>query len=181
MAKTWREVNAIYQIYPRSFKDSTGNGVGDLRGITEKLSYLSGTLGVEAIWLSPFYPSPMVDYGYDVANYCDVDPTYGSLDDFRGLLSEAHHNNLKVMIDLVPNHTSDQHQWFAESRSSIDNSKRDYYVWRDAKPDGSPPNNWLSMSGGSSWQLDEMTGQYYLHTFMMQQPDLNWENPELRE
>ncbi len=181
--KRWQNVNALYQIYPRSFYDASGDGIGDLNGITAKLGYLKGdekSLGIDAIWISPFYPSPMADFGYDIADYCDVDPIFGTLDDFRSLLVEAHRNDIKVMVDYVPNHTSNQHQWFIESRSSRENSKRNYYVWKDAKPDGSPPNNWLSTFGGSAWEWDEATQQYYLHSFLKEQPDLNWDNPEVR-
>ncbi len=179
----WAHVNGFYQIYPRSFKDSNGDGVGDLRGIIEKLDYIKGgpnALGIDAIWLSPFYPSPMADFGYDIKDYYDVDPMFGTLDDFRELLTEAHRRGIKVMIDLVPNHTSDEHGWFKASRSSRDNEKRDWYVWRDGRADGSPPNNWLSVFGGSAWTRDEATGQYYLHSFLAKQPDLNWDNPEVR-
>lgn len=181
--KTWKEVNAIYQIYPRSFQDSNGDGVGDLQGIIQRLPYLKGepnSLGVDAVWFSPFFPSPMADFGYDVSNYCDIDPLFGTLDDFKELIAQAHERAVKVMIDFVPNHSSDQHPWFKISRSSRDNDKRDYYVWRDAKPDGSPPNNWLSIFGGSAWEWDEATGQYYLHTFLKEQPDWNWDNPDVR-
>lgn len=180
----WQNVNGIYQIYPRSFKDSNGDGVGDLQGIIQKLDYVKGgenSLGIDAVWLSPFFRSPMADFGYDISDYIDVDPLFGTLDDFKQLLDEAHRRQIKVMIDYVPNHTSDQHAWFKESRSSKDNAKRDWYVWRDAKPDGSPPNNWLSVFGGSAWQFDETTGQYYLHTFLTEQPDLNWDNPLVRK
>ena len=179
MTKRWRDIGSLYQIYPRSFQDTTGDGVGDLNGITARLNYLS-CLGIEAIWISPFFTSPMTDFGYDVANYRDVDPTFGAVDDFRRLIAEAHARNIKVMIDLVPCHTSDQHPWFVESRSSLDNPKRDYYVWKDPKPDDSPPNNWRSQSGGRAWTLDEKTGQYYLHSFLYTQPDLNWDNPAVR-
>ncbi len=182
--KTWANVNAIYQIYPRSFYDTNADGVGDLKGIIEKLDYLRGTptsLGVDAIWLSPFYPSPMADFGYDVSDYCDVHPLFGTLDDFRELLEQAHERGIKVMIDLVPNHTSDQHPWFQEALGDKKSPKRDYYVWRDPKPDGSPPNNWMSIFGGSMWTRDEMSGQYYMHSFLKEQPDLNWENPAVRE
>jgi len=180
MSKPWRDVNAMYQIYPRSFQDSNGDGVGDLRGVTQRLDYLSQTLGVEAIWLSPIFMSPKADWGYDVSDYCAIDPEYGTMADFKNLLLEAHKRDIKVMLDLVPNHTSDQHKWFQESRSSRDNPKRDWYVWRDPKPNGDPPNNWVSISGGGSWTLDETTGQYYLHSFTAVQPDLNWDNPEVR-
>jgi glycosidase len=177
----WWQTGVIYQIYPRSFKDTTGNGVGDLRGVIEKLDYLSDTLGVDAIWLSPFYPSPMADFGYDVADYTGVDPLFGDMETFDELLAQAHDRDLQVIIDLVPNHTSDRHAWFQESRASRDNPKRDWYVWREPKPDGSPPNNWLSVFGGPAWELDEATGQYYLHSFLKEQPDLNWRNPKVRE
>ena len=175
----WWKTAVIYQIYPRSFQDTTGNGVGDLRGITERLGYLSDTLGVDAIWISPFYPSPMADFGYDVSNYTDVNPLFGTLDDFDRLLVEAHRRGLKVIIDWVPNHSSDQHPWFIESRSSKTNPKRDWYVWRDSKPDGEMPNNWQSEFGGPAWTYDEGTDQWYLHSFLAEQPDLNWRNPEV--
>ncbi len=180
----WWQRGVVYQIYPRSFKDTTGNGVGDLQGVIEKLSYLNdGTphsLGVDAIWLSPFYPSPMADFGYDVSDYCDVDPLFGDLATFDRLVEEAHRRGIKVIIDWVPNHTSDQHPWFIESRSSRDNPRRDWYIWRDPRPDGSPPNNWGSFFGGPAWTFDERTGQYYLHQFVKEQPELNWRNPMVR-
>jgi alpha-glucosidase len=175
----WWKTAVVYQIYPRSFQDTTGNGIGDLNGITERLGYLSDTLGVDAIWISPFYRSPMADFGYDVADYTDVDPVFGTLDDFDRMLAEAHRLALRVIVDWVPNHSSDQHPWFAESRSSRTNPKRDWYVWADPKPDGSPPNNWLSVFGGSAWAFDETTGQSYLHSFLAEQPDLNWRNPDV--
>lgn len=175
MAKTWREVNAVYQIYPRSFKDTNDDGIGDLAGISQGLGYVSKVLGAEAIWISPFYPSPQTDCGYDISDYCSVDPIFGTMADFENLISAAHEQDLKVMLDLVPNHTSDQHPWFQQSRASRDNPKRDWYVWRDQ------PNNWLSVSGGSSWEFDPSTNQFYLHSFMNSQPDLNWENPAVRE
>lgn len=181
MDYSWWHRAVIYQIYPRSFKDTTGNGVGDLEGIIEKLDYLSDTLGVGALWISPFYPSPMKDFGYDVADYRGVDPLFGDLDTFDALIAEAHARGLKVIVDYVPNHSSDQHPWFQESRSSRDNPKRDWYVWRDPAPDGGPPNNWLSVFGGSAWEWDSKTEQYYLHTFLKEQPDLNWRNPEVQE
>ena len=177
----WWQTGVIYQIYPRSYKDTTGNGVGDLRGITEKLDYISDTLGADAIWLSPFYPSPMKDFGYDVADYVDIHPLFGSLDDFDKLVEQAHQRDIKVIIDWVPNHSSDQHDWFLESRSARDNPKRDWYVWADPKPDGSPPNNWIAVFGGPAWEWDEATGQYYLHSFLKEQPDINWRNPEVRQ
>jgi alpha-glucosidase len=179
----WQNVNGIYQIYPRSFKDSNGDGVGDLAGITEKLDYVKGkpdSLGVDAIWISPFYSSPMTDFGYDVSDYYSIDPLFGDLEDFKTLLEEAHAREIKVMVDYVPNHTSHEHPWFVASRSSRENEKRDWYVWHDPAPEGGPPNNWQSVFGGSAWQLDESTGQYYLHSFLTEQPDLNWDNSEVR-
>jgi alpha-glucosidase len=183
-SKPWRDVNAIYQIYPRSFQDSNGDGVGDLRGVINRLEYIHGhkdSLGIDAIWFSPIFTSPMADMGYDVSDYCDIDPLFGTLEDFKELIQKAHENNINVMIDFVPNHTSDQHPWFVESRSSRTNDKRDYYVWRHGRADGSPPNNWLSIFGGSAWEWDEGRGQYYLHTFLKEQPDLNWDNLVVRE
>ncbi|HSK67471.1 MAG TPA: alpha-amylase family glycosyl hydrolase [Anaerolineales bacterium] len=177
----WWQTGVIYQIYPRSFQDSNGDGIGDLPGITQRLDYLSETLGVDAIWLSPIYPSPMHDFGYDVADYCDIHPIFGTLADFDRLLQETHSRGLKLILDLVPNHTSDEHLWFIESRSSRDNPKRDWYIWRDPAPDGGPPNNWLSHFGGPAWTFDEKTGQYYLHQFVKQQPDLNYRNPDVVE
>ena len=177
----WWQTGVIYQIYPRSFQDSNGDGIGDLPGITQRLDYLSETLGVDAIWLSPIYPSPMHDFGYDVADYCDIHPIFGTLADFDRLLQETHSRGLKLILDLVPNHTSDEHLWFIESRGSRDNPKRDWYIWRDPAPDGGPPNNWLSHFGGPAWTFDEKTGQYYLHQFVKQQPDLNYRNPDVVE
>lgn len=182
-SKPWRDVNAIYQIYPRSFKDSNSDGVGDLRGVIEKLDYIHGqkdSLGIDAIWFSPIFTSPMADMGYDVSNYCDIDPLFGTLDDFRELVQKAHARDINVMVDFVPNHTSDQHPWFLASRKN-DAAKKEYYVWRDAKPDGSEPNNWLSIFGGSAWEWDDERKQYYLHTFLKEQPDLNWDNPMVRD
>ena len=175
----WWQTGVIYQIYPRSFMDASGDGIGDLPGITQRLDYLSNTLGVDAVWLSPIYPSPMHDFGYDVADYCDINPTFGTLADFDILLAEMHKRGMKMILDLVPNHTSSEHKWFLESRSSRDNPKRDWYVWRDPAPDGGVPNNWLSYFGGPAWEFDETTGQYYLHLFVKQQPDLNYRNPEV--
>ncbi len=168
----------IYQIYPRSFADSGADGVGDLPGILSRLDYLV-QLGVDAIWLSPFYPSPMADFGYDVEDYTSVDPMFGTLADFDELLGEAHRRGIRVLVDLVANHTSEQHPSFVESRASRDSAKRDWYVWRDPAPGGGPPNRWPSCfaASGAAWRLDELTGQYYLHSFMPEQPDLNWENP----
>jgi alpha-glucosidase len=177
--KTWWKHGIVYQIYPRSFQDTNGDGIGDLKGICERLDYL-GWLNVDAIWISPIYPSPMCDFGYDIADYCDVDPIFGTLRDFDHLVAEAHAKGLKVILDFVPNHTSDQHAWFQESRASRTNRKRDWYIWRDAKPDGGPPNNWISNFGGSAWQWDGATGQYYYHAFLKEQPDLNWRNADVR-
>ncbi|MBU0493125.1 MAG: DUF3459 domain-containing protein [Chloroflexi bacterium] len=179
-AHLWWQTGVIYQIYPRSFQDSTGNGVGDLRGVIDKLDYLSETLGVDAIWLSPFYPSPMADFGYDVADYTDVHPLFGDLTVFDELVAQTHQRGLRVIIDLVPNHSSDQHPWFIESRSSRDNPRRDWYVWANPGSAGGPPNNWLSVFGGPAWEWDEATGQYYLHSFLKEQPDLNWRNPAVQ-
>ena len=175
----WWQTGVVYQIYPRSYQDSNGDGIGDLPGITQRLDYLSDTLGVDAVWLSPIYPSPMHDFGYDVADYIDIHPLFGTLSDFDKLLKETHERGMKLILDLVPNHTSDEHAWFLESRSSRESSKRDWYLWRDPAPDGGPPNNWLSHFGGPAWTFDEGTGQYYLHQFVKQQPDLNYRNPEV--
>src|SRR5512145_1492493 len=181
----WWQKDVVYQIYPRSFKDSNNDGVGDLNGIIEKLDYLNdgtpNSLGVEAIWLSPFFPSPMADFGYDVADYCNVDPLFGSLETFDRLVAEAHRRGMKVIIDWVPNHTSDQHPWFIESRSSRDNPKRDWYIWRSPAEHGALPNNWGSFFGGPAWTFDERTGQYYLHQFAKEQPELNWRNPQVEQ
>lgn len=175
----WWKHGVIYQVYPRSFQDSNGDGIGDLRGIIERLEYLVW-LGVDAIWISPIYPSPMADFGYDVADYTDIDPIFGTLTDFDELLARAHGLGLKVLLDFVPNHTSDCHPWFPEARRSREAPTRDMYIWRDPAPDGGPPNNWLSDFGGSAWEWDERTGQYYYHAYLKQQPDLNWRNPEVR-
>ena len=176
----WWQKGVIYQIYPRSFMDASGDGVGDLAGITARLDYLQW-LGVDAVWISPIFPSPMADFGYDVADYTGIDPLFGTLDDFDRLVEAAHARGLKVILDYVPNHTSDRHPWFLESRSSRDNAKRDWYIWRDPAPDGGPPNNWLAHFGGVGWEFDEATGQYYFHSFLPEQPDLNWRNPEVQE
>lgn len=170
----------VYQVYPRSFQDFDGDGVGDLAGFIQRLDYLV-TLGIDAIWLSPVYPSPMADFGYDVADYCAIDPLFGDLATFDRLVSEIHARGLKLLIDFVPNHSSDRHPWFQESRASRDNPKRDWYIWRDPSADGSLPNNWVSDFGGSVWEWDELTSQFYLHTFLKEQPDLNWRNPALRK
>lgn len=175
----WWQGGTIYQVYPRSFQDSDGDGVGDLPGITARLDYLTG-LGVDALWLSPIFRSPMADYGYDIADYGDVDPLFGSLDDLDRLVAAAHQRGLRVILDFVPNHSSDQHPWFIESRASRESPKRDWYIWRDAAPDGGPPNNWISDFGGSAWEWDAATEQYYLHAFLKEQPDLNWRNPDVR-
>ncbi|MDX5336656.1 MAG: alpha-glucosidase family protein [Marinobacter sp.] len=176
----WWRGAVIYQVYPRSFYDSNGDGVGDLPGVTAKLDYIA-SLNVDAIWLSPFFTSPMKDFGYDVSDYRNVDPIFGTLKDFDELITEAHKRGLKIMIDQVLSHSSDQHPWFVESRQSRDNPKADWYVWADPKPDGSPPNNWLSVFGGSSWAWDSRRKQYYLHNFLASQPDLNFHNPEVQE
>jgi len=175
----WWRGAVIYQIYPRSYQDSNGDGIGDLSGIIHRLPHVA-SLGTDAIWLSPFYTSPMLDFGYDVSDYRDVDPMFGSLGDFDALVERAHELGLRVIVDLVISHTSDQHPWFKISRSNRENPKSDWYVWADAKPDGSPPNNWLSIFGGSAWEWDGQRMQYYLHNFLTQQPDLNFHNPEVR-
>jgi alpha-glucosidase len=176
----WWQRGAIYQIYPRSFADSNGDGVGDLAGIISRLDYLE-ELAVEALWLSPIYPSPMADFGYDVSDYCDVDPAFGSLADLDELIAAAHERGIRVVLDWVLNHTSDRHPWFLASRSSRTDPQRDWYVWRDGSADGGPPNNWLSTfkAAGAAWTFDDHTGQWYLHSFLPEQPDLNWDNPEV--
>ncbi|HLH33244.1 MAG TPA: alpha-amylase family glycosyl hydrolase [Alloacidobacterium sp.] len=179
-ARPWWKGAVFYEIYPRSFQDSNNDGVGDLNGITQRLDYLK-VLGVDAIWLSPIYPSPLVDFGYDISNYEDIDPQYGTLKDFDHLVAEAKKRNIRIIMDLVLNHTSDKHPWFIESRSSKTNPKRDWYVWRDGKGPGQPPNNWQSDFGHSAWQFDPKTNQYYYHKFYIQQPDLNWNNPQVRK
>ena len=178
--KDWWRGAVIYQIYPRSFQDSNGDGIGDLLGISQRLPHIA-SLGVDAIWISPFFKSPMKDFGYDVSDYCDVDPMFGSLADFDVLVSTAHRLGLKVMIDLVLSHTSDQHAWFKESRQSKDSDKSNWYVWADAKEDGTPPTNWLSIFGGSAWEWDTGRCQYYLHNFLTEQPDLNFHEPQVQE
>ncbi len=177
--KWWQETS-VYQIYPRSFQDTMGNGMGDLPGITERLDYIS-SLGCGAIWLTPVYPSPMVDNGYDIADYTGIDPMYGTMEDFDRLAAEAKKRNIRIVMDLVFNHSSDQHAWFLESKKDRTNPKADWYIWRDAKEDGSAPTNWRGIFGGSAWTWCEERQQYYLHTFAAQQPDLNWENPEVRQ
>lgn len=178
MKKNWWKEAVVYQVYPRSFMDSDGDGIGDLNGITMRLDYLK-ELGIDVIWLSPCYQSPNDDNGYDISDYRDIMEEFGTMEDYDRLLSEAHKRDLKIVMDLVVNHTSDEHPWFVESRSSKDNPYRDYYIWRDAK-DGHEPNNWTSFFSGPAWQWDERTGQYYLHLFTTKQPDLNWENPKVR-
>ncbi|WP_088368053.1 alpha-amylase family glycosyl hydrolase [Sphingomonas dokdonensis] len=176
LAAPWWKRGVIYQIYPRSFADSDGDGIGDLAGIEAYLNHVA-SLGVDAIWLSPIFPSPMADFGYDVADYTGVEPMFGDLAAFDRLLAAVHARGLKLLLDFVPNHSSTQHPWFVESRSSRDNPRRDWYIWRDPAPGGGPPNNWISDMGGPAWELDPKTGQYYLHTFLREQADLNWRNP----
>ncbi|MCK8784948.1 alpha-amylase family glycosyl hydrolase [Roseomonas sp. NAR14] len=175
----WWQRGIIYQIYPRSFGDLDGDGIGDLAGIAARLDHLV-RLGVDALWLSPIYPSPMADFGYDVADYEGIDPIFGTLADFDALVAAAHARGLRVLLDFVPNHSSDRHPWFLESRTSRSAPRRRWYVWRDPAPGGGPPNNWLSHFGGGAWAWDQATGQYYLHSFLKEQPDLNWRNPEVR-
>lgn len=179
MKAPWWATAVFYQIYPLSFQDTNADGFGDLRGIIGRLDHLSDTLGVDAIWLSPFYRSPMRDWGYDVADHTDVDPIFGTIADAKQLIEAAHERKIRVVVDYVMNHTSDLHPWFVESRSSKDNPKRDWYVWRDPSPDGGPPNNWVSVFSGPSWTLDPTTGQYYRNSYLATQPDLNWRNPEV--
>ena len=175
----WWQSGIIYQIYPRSFMDGNGDGVGDLGGIRSKLDYLEW-LGIDAVWISPIYPSPMADFGYDVSDYTAIDPIFGTLHEFDALLAEMHRRGMKMILDYVPNHTSEQHPWFIDSRSSRASPKRDWYIWRDPAPSGGPPNNWRSNFGGSAWEFDEKTGQYYYHAFLKQQPDLNWRSAEVQ-
>ena len=175
----WWERGVIYQIYPRSFFDASGDGIGDLAGIERKAEYLSW-LGIDAIWLSPIYPTPDADLGYDISDYRAVDPRFGTLEDFDRLLGALHRRRIRLILDLVPNHSSDRHPWFIDSRSGVDSPKHDWYVWRESRPDGSPPNNWESYFGGSAWEYAEPPGKWYLHSFDRAQPDLNWENPEVR-
>ncbi|HEX4022359.1 MAG TPA: alpha-glucosidase [Acidobacteriaceae bacterium] len=179
-ANPWWKHAVIYEVYPRSLQDTNGDGIGDLNGITQRLGYLQN-LGVTAIWLTPIYPSPQVDFGYDISNYEAIDPMYGTMADFDHLVAEAKKHNIRVIMDMVMNHTSDQHSWFLESRSSRNNPKRDWYVWRDGKGPGQPPNNWLSDFGHSSWTYDAKTKQWYYHKFAAQQPDLNWNNPAVQK
>jgi alpha-glucosidase len=176
----WWQRAIIYQVYPRSFQDSDGDGIGDLEGIRRRLNHLE-RLGIDTIWLSPIYPSPMADFGYDVADYGDIDGRFGTMADFDRLIADVHRRGMKLVLDFVPNHSSDHHPWFVQSRSSRESPKRDWYIWRDPKPDGSPPNNWMSHFGGSTWTFDAATGQYYLHSFLKEQPDLNWRNPQVKQ
>lgn len=180
MEKNWWKEAVAYQVYPRSFNDSNNDGIGDLPGMVEKLNYLKD-LGIDVIWLSPMYKSPNDDNGYDISDYQDIMEEFGTMEDFNHLLSEVHKRGMKLILDLVVNHTSDEHPWFIESRSSKDNPKRDWYIWADPKPDGSEPNNWESIFNGSTWEYDDTTKQYYFHLFSKKQPDLNWSNPDVRE
>src|ERR1700704_2875446 len=175
----WWQKGAFYQIAPVSFLDTDGDGRGDLKGVIDRIEYLEW-LGVGAIWLCPIYPSPFRDFGYDISDFCNIDPTYGTLAEFDRLVAELHARNLKLLLDFVPNHTSDAHPWFGESRSSRRSPKRDWFIWRDPAPDGGPPNNWLSRFGGSAWEWDGGPGQYYYHAFLREQPDLNWRNADVR-
>src|SRR5437868_679989 len=175
----WWQKGIFYQIYPRSYQDNNDDGVGDLKGILRRLDYLKW-LGINAIWISPIYPSPMADFGYDISDYTGIHHLFGSMEDFDELLKQIHSRDMKLILDLVPNHTSDQHPWFLESRASRDNPKRDWYLWEDPLEDGSEPNNWLSVFGGPAWEWDEKTGQYYYHAFLKEQPDLNWRNPKVQ-
>lgn len=177
--RPWWQKATIYQIYIRSFQDSNGDGIGDLAGILSRVPYLKN-LGVDAIWITPFYPSPMADFGYDVSDYCNVDPQFGSLQDFDRLRDALHAQGMKILLDIVPNHTSNQHPWFKEAISSKQSKKRDWYLWHDPAPDGGVPNNWWSLSGGPAWQFDAASGQYYMHSFLAEQPDLNWRNRDVR-
>jgi alpha-glucosidase len=176
----WWKHAVIYEIYPRSFQDSNGDGIGDLNGITSRLDYLKA-LGVDAIWLSPIYPSPQIDFGYDISDYVGIDPAYGTMADFDRLVAEAKKREIRVIMDMVMNHTSDKHPWFIESESSKKNPKRDWYVWKNGKGPGQPPNNWQSAFGHSAWQYSPKTDQWYYHKFYIQQPDLNWRNPKVEQ
>ena len=179
MTDHWWQRTVIYQVYPRSFQDTTGDGVGDLNGITSRLGHLSD-LGVDTVWLSPVFPSPMADFGYDVSDYTGIDPLFGTMADFDALVAAVHGRGMHIVLDYVPNHSSDKHPWFIASRSSRHDPKRDWYIWHDPAPGGGPPNNWLSHFSGSAWEWDEATGQYYLHSFLKEQPDLNWRNPQVK-
>ena len=176
----WWQTGIIYEVYPRSFQDCNNDGIGDLKGITRRLDYLKW-LGITAVWIAPVYPSPMADFGYDISDYTGIHPIFGTMNDFDELLTEVHNRGMKLILDLVPNHTSNQHPWFLESKSSKENPKRNWYLWKDSLPNGHPPNNWLSVFGGSAWEWDEQTQQYYYHAFLKEQPDLNWRNPEVHQ
>jgi alpha-glucosidase len=176
----WWQAGIIYEVYPRSFQDSNGDGVGDILGIISRLDYLQD-LGITAVWVAPIYPSPMADAGYDISDYTGIHPMFGTLADFDKLVAAVHRRDMKLILDIVPNHSSDRHPWFLESRASRDNPKRDWYIWKDPRPDGGPPNNWLAAFGGSAWERDENTGQYYYHAFLKEQPDLNWRNPQVQD
>jgi alpha-glucosidase len=176
----WWQRGIVYQVYPRSFQDTNADGVGDLPGITRRFPYLA-ELGVDAVWISPIFPSPMADFGYDVSDYCDIHPLFGTLADFDALVEAAHRHGIRVILDYVPNHTSDQHPWFVESRAARTSAKRAWYLWADPRPDGGPPTNWLSVFGGSAWELDPTTGQYYYHAYLKEQPDLNWRSPAVQD
>ncbi len=178
MLKWWQKA-IVYQVYPKSFQDTTGTGTGDIKGITSRLDYLKA-LGVGAVWLCPVYPSPNVDNGYDISDYTGINPAFGTMKDFDELIAEADKRGIKIVMDMVFNHTSDRHEWFLQSKQDRTNPKADWYIWRDAKPDGSVPTNWRGIFGGSAWEWCRERGQYYLHTFAKEQPDLNWENPDVR-
>jgi alpha-glucosidase len=179
-APPWWRGAVVYENHLPSFKDGNGDGIGDLQGLIEQLDYLGGTLGVDAVWIGPCWRSPLLDQGFDVSDFLDIEPTFGDLATFDRLIAEAHARGIRILVDYIPNHSSDQHPWFVASRSSRDDPKRDWYIWADPAPDGGPPNNWTAEMGGSVWELDEPTGQYYLHTHLRQQPDLNWRNPAVR-
>ena len=179
MNRTWWKEAVVYQIYPRSFKDSNGDGIGDIAGIIEKLDYIK-SLGVDVIWICPIYKSPNDDNGYDISDYCSVHEDFGTMEDFDRLLEEVHARGMRLLVDLVVNHSSDEHEWFQESRQSKNNPKRDYYIWKPGR-NGGPPNNWKSFFGGSAWEYDPQTDEYYLHLFTRKQPDLNWDNPAVRK
>ena len=179
-ASPWWQTAVIYEIYPRSFQDSDGDGVGDLAGILQRVDYLSW-LGADAVWICPIYPSPMADFGYDVADYTAIDPLFGTMADFERLVAALHARDIRLILDFVPNHSSDQHPWFQEARAARASPRRDWYIWRDPGPDGGPPNNWVSQAGGGAWEFDPATGQYYYHAFLKEQPDLNWRNPAVRQ
>ncbi|HEX5406622.1 MAG TPA: alpha-amylase family glycosyl hydrolase, partial [Pseudonocardiaceae bacterium] len=176
----WWRAGVLYQVYPRSFADANGDGIGDLAGITARLDHLR-TLGVDGIWISPVYPSPMVDFGYDITDHTGIDPLFGDIGDTERLIDAAHGHGMRVLMDFVPNHTSDQHPWFVSSRSGRDSPHRNWYLWADPAADGGPPNNWRSVFGGPAWTLDEATGQYYYHAYLTEQPDLNWRDPDVRQ